>query len=563
MAERIEVLRGPASVLYGEGSIGGAVNIVPRKPNVDEVAVESFAAYGSDQTMRTAFGVGGPLNDRMSYRFDVSRNESDNWVDRGDSESLAVAGTVRAEVTPDLIFTLSHDYGDQEPMRWFGVPLIDGTLEERVREKNYNVTDSANHYVDKWTRLKTEWQASEAVSLRNDLYRLTTDRTWRNAETYEHNDATGLIDRFDYLGIRHEEEQIGDRVDVTISHSLAGLANAVVLGAEVNKVELRYSHNFDLDLAAIGADTSVDPIAFDPGSFYYDVPIEPRFSTDTRQYSAFVEDRLVLNERWSLVGGMRVDRIEVVRDVVGAGRLYDESFDSLGWRMGAVATVTPTLSLYGQYSTGADPLGSLVTASLRDTTFDLPMASQFEVGLKQAFAGDRGYWTLAAYDIVKKDLLTAHETIPGLSLPVAERSARGVEVTLALQVIPSVVIEANAALLSAEFDKFNEGFSGNTPPGIPEQMANLWVTWEFMPDWRVQGGVRYVGKRYSNNANTFSAPDYTTVDASIEWAVTSNISTSLRGFNLTDETYVASTYGDQQWILGRPRAFEVAVNVGF
>ena len=132
-----------------------------------------------------------------------------------------------------------------------------------------------------------------------------------------------------------------------------------------------------------------------------------------------------------------------------------------------------------------------------------------------------------------------------------------------LQVAPAVLIEANAAVLTAEYDKFNEGFSGNVPPGVPEQMANLWVTWQFMPAWRVQGGARYVGKTYANNANTFDVPEYTVVDAALEWAVARNVSAALRGYNLTDETYVTSAYGDQQWILGRPRAAELAVNVGF
>jgi iron complex outermembrane receptor protein len=563
MAERIEVLRGPASVLYGEGAIGGAVNVVPRQPNMQELQVDSQTAFGSDQTVRTALGMGGPVNESVSYRVDVSRNASDNWVDRGDSESLAIAGTLRAAVTPDLVFTLSHDYGQQEPMRYLGAPLINGALDDRTADKNYNVADSNIHYVDNWTRLKTEWSPSEAVSMRNDLYRLTTDRTWRNAEGYQYDAASGLIDRFDYLGIRHDEEQIGDRADVTIRHAIRGMANAVVLGVEANEVELEYSHNFDLDLEEIGADTAVDPYSFDPGAFYYDVPIEPRFSTKTTQYAVFAEDRLAFNERWSVVGGVRADRIEVARDVIGSERLYDESFDSLGWRVGVVAEMSPGLSLYGQYSEGADPLGSLITASLRDTNFDLPTAAQVELGLKQAFADDRGYWTFAAYDIVKKNLLTAHETIPGLTLPVAERSARGVEASLMLQVAPTVLIEANAAVLTAEYDKFNEGFSSNVPPGVPEQMANLWVTWQFMPAWRVQGGARYVGKTYANNANTFDVPEYTVVDAALEWAVARNVSAALRGYNLTDETYVTNAYGDQQWILGRPRAAELAVNVGF
>ncbi|MCA0189010.1 MAG: TonB-dependent receptor plug domain-containing protein, partial [Proteobacteria bacterium] len=126
MAERMEVLRGPASVLYGEGAIGGAINTIPKKPQRGEIAHEARVAYGSDDTWRTAYGSGGAVDERWSYRFDVSRNRSDGYVDRGGSDTLAAAAAVRLDVSPVFNLTLSHDYGRLQPMRYFGVPLING-----------------------------------------------------------------------------------------------------------------------------------------------------------------------------------------------------------------------------------------------------------------------------------------------------------------------------------------------------------------------------------------------------------------------------------------------------
>src|SRR5690606_21352128 len=80
-ADRIEVLRGPASVLYGEGAIGGVVNVVPKKPT-DYAVNEAEIGVGTDFTRRFGLGSGGPINDRLSYRIDIAGDQSDGWLDR-------------------------------------------------------------------------------------------------------------------------------------------------------------------------------------------------------------------------------------------------------------------------------------------------------------------------------------------------------------------------------------------------------------------------------------------------------------------------------------------------
>lgn len=566
MAEHIEVLRGPASVLHGEGAVGGAVNIVPRRPSLDQHELETQISYGSYNTVRTALGAGGPVNHVVSYRFDVSENSSEGWLDRAEDKSLALAGTVRIAPADSLSFVLSHDYAEQEPMRYFGTPLIAGTLDDRNVERNYNVSDSAMRYTDNRTRLRTDWQLSQAITLRSELYRLTTDRLWRNAESYFWNGASGQIDRLDYLGIEHDQSQVGNRTDVTIRRPLLGSLNTAVVGLEANRIRFEHTNNFSYE-----GFSSVDPYAFDPGFFDDPAGGIPAYQTLSHQLAAFAEDRLELNGRWSVVGGIRADRTEVRRDnLQTATRLFEESFDSLGWRFGVVAQLAPTFSSYGQYSTGADPIGSLITTSVAQKDLDLATAAQYEIGLKQSLWENKAQWTVALYQITKKKLLTRDRDNPSVSIQVGERSSRGIEVTLALQPTPAWSVDVNAALLDARFEDFTESSggalisrNGNVPPGIPEETANLWVTWQFTPGWRVQSGLRYVGMTYSDNANIYKVPEYTILDAAIEWAVTRNVRAGVRGHNLTDERYAATTYNDEQWILGRPRAGELTVNVSF
>src|SRR5688572_21115155 len=83
--ERLEFLGGPASVMYGNGAIGGVINVIPRRPNRFTTENAARLAIGSNNTLRAAFGRGGPVNNRVAYRFDISHNRSDGWVDRGES----------------------------------------------------------------------------------------------------------------------------------------------------------------------------------------------------------------------------------------------------------------------------------------------------------------------------------------------------------------------------------------------------------------------------------------------------------------------------------------------
>lgn len=158
MADRIEVLRGPASVLYGQGAIGGVINVVPRKPSFASQDAEAVIGGGTDGRLNAAIDFNSQINDTMAYRLDASYRQADNWVDRGDSDSLALSGSVLWQPTDNLSITLSTDYVDRTDMQYFGTPLRDGRIDESLREHNYNVSDSDINYEDSSTRLREEWE---------------------------------------------------------------------------------------------------------------------------------------------------------------------------------------------------------------------------------------------------------------------------------------------------------------------------------------------------------------------------------------------------------------------
>lgn len=562
-ADRIEILRGPASVLYGAGAIGGVVNVVPKKPT-QSFSNEALVEFDSNLERHVAAGSGGPLGGKVSYRADVSGRQSDGWVDRGESESLALSMAVRAQASDDFTITLSHDYGYQEPSKYWGTPLVNGRLDKDLRYKNYNVEDSVIQYRDNWTQLKFEWDVSSNVRLNNTLYMLSSNRHWKNLESYSHSATTGLINRSDFIEILHDQQQYGNRVDAVIDNSLFGRKNQTVVGLDVNRIDFGYAHNFDNTLGA----TSVDPYNPVPGQFRSNDPTRPRYSTRTKQYSLFAEDRLTVTDGWTLVGGLRYDHIALDKnEYENNANSFEKTFANPTWRAGTVYSLTPETSLYGQYATAVDPVGGILSLSSGNRGFTLATGEQVEAGVKQSIMNGRGEWTFAGYHIVKKDITSRVPGSPTQTQQIGQQSSRGVELAAGFDLARDWRLEGNAALLDAKFDKFTDStgrsLAGKTPPGVPEKLANLWLTWAFAPDWKALTAARYVGETFSDNANAFKQPDYMLFDAGVEWTLHKDVNVAFRVYNIFDKVYALNTYGDQQWVLGAPRTAMLSTHVKF
>lgn len=584
--ERIEVLSGPASVLYGQGALGGAVNIIPRAPNSDRYEFDAEAGYGSQNSWHIAAGAGGPISPKLSFRADISYRESDGYVDRGDNDNLAISGALQFEPTETFKLTLRNDFGEANPMKYFGTPLINSTLDTSIREKNYNVGDATMRYRDNRLALMADWGLSDNVSFSNTAYYLTSNRKWRNLETYCWIAATGNcpndvgsgtpgnIYRADNFGIVHDVKQYGDQGFVKLASSWgSGMKNDLLVGFDVNVVKLNYSHQFASDYQ----EDEVDPATFNPGLFLDTVGLIPRYHTRTTTYAFYAEDRLAITDQISVVGGIRHERNKVGRwnwvysngKIVGDAPALNNGINayktlkSTTWRVGAVYQPTANLSLYAQYATAVDPLGTLTSFSTSASQFALTYANgrQIEAGVKGLFMDGRGSFTLAAYRLVKKNLFTQARTISEIE-QVGQRSSQGVEASFSLDLPQGFGITANGTLLDAKFDSFS-GNDGNTPQGVPEKAANIELRWNGMERFEARANLRYVGRRYSDNRNLFRVPAYAVVDLSTTYALSKNIGLSLRLYNLFDKDYAATTYADEQWILGRPRSVDASVRVSF
>ena len=568
--ERIEVLHGPASVLYGEGAIGGVINVVPKKPFSGPIQNEAELWFDSNLKRRAAIDSGGSLSQDVSYRFTALGDMSDGWVDRGNSSIIAFSGALRWDANPDLTFTLSSDYSDRRPQRYSGTPLRDRSIDKSILDKNYNVYNSLLHFRDSWTQFRTEWTPTDALKITNTSYVLTSDREFRNADFF-YFDVAGNVGRSDYSHIRQQQRQIGSRTDALLRSDIFGMKNETVVGFDVNRAHFSYDSYFPSDTDIVDPNLFPNPRLLNPG-----------FRSKIDQASVFAEDRLSLTEQLTVVGGLRYDVPKLTRsDPTGAEDTYEKTFHSLGWRAGTVYTPIPDLAFFAQYAVGKDPLNIPLldyTSTFKD--FKLATGREIEAGVKQSLWNDRVQWTLSAFEIVKKDLLGIE---PSSYTPrqIGQQSSRGFEASVSLALDHGWKIGANGTILRARYDDFSfidfstflpVNYKGKQPLLVPEITGNLWLGWNFAQGWEVNGSVQYVGETFSDYANTLKQKPYALVNLGLNWRPTPDLSIDVRVKNIFDTVYVShlrtgtipGTFKDDVMaFIGQPRTAELIMRYRF
>lgn len=562
--ESVEVLRGPSSVLYGDGAIGAAINYVTKKPIYDRTERNAMAAVGSYGSQQFGVGLSGPINDVVAYSLYIDTDKSNGYRRDMAYDRQNISTAVALRPNKDLKVTFLLDAGHNDDAKYFGTPLINGKLDDRLRRSSFNVDDAVVNYNDKVWRAKVDYQLADNISLRNETYYLTSKRHWKNTEAYVFN-TSGSVIRSSYTEILHDQDQTGNRFDLTVDGHIAGLKNRFVAGLDWYQTNLLHTNN-----NSAGNTTTVNPFNINNGVFISSNPTTPGRYSELETKSLFAENVLDIAQDWKLVAGLRNDHMTLDSQDLRTGVSLQKKYAPLTGRIGAVWAPTNALSLYGQYGTGTDPLSGSLSLPSGGTTFDLTKGRQLEIGAKGNLATIRGEWTVAMYKIEKRNLLTRDPENSAVTLQVGQQSSTGIEFALAAEPVRGWTIDANAALLRARYDNFTEvvagtGVSrnGNIPTGVPERAANIWTAYRFLPQWQAGVGARYVGERQANTANTLSLPAYTVMDTSLLYSYSRNLSITLAVKNIANRDYALSGSGNTRWILGEPRTAQLIVRSTF
>lgn len=581
--DRIEILKGPASVVSGSGALAGTINLVTRKPELGVTKADGLLSYGSFDSVRAGASFNAPISENAAASASVLYGRSGGYVNDTDGENAQVTTGLTLKPTDRLTVTAAFDYfRDDFSTAYFGTPLLprdvarDPTgvasglglvLDKSIWKKNYNVDDGVMKSDAIWARTGAEFQLTDQWTLKNDFAFYSADRLWRNSEDFTYQTSgpeAGKLQRGATL-ISHDHRSWTNRSSVNFDGDVGGMRNRFTAGFEYMRTEFGSKRRF-------GTIDFVDPFDFHRGRFPDTSGFGTRqnFDSTVDNTAVFVENALNITPDWIVVAGLRQDWIDLDRTMddlkAGATTKFGNDFSPTTWRLGTVYNLTPEVSLFGQYTTAITPASALVLSNPTRAGLDLTTGKSIEAGVKTSLLDGRLVATASVYQIEQHDII---RTYPGgVTEQGGDQRSRGVEFDLAFAVTEQWKINANAALLKAEFTKLDENGEsrkGNRPLNVPERTFNLWTTYRLASVPVTFGsGLRHVGDFYTDNANTIRVDGRTLLDASIAWDVPAGGVLTLRGRNLTNRFYAEwSGYSSTQVYVGAPRSFDLTYSLKF
>ena len=605
LLDRVEVLGGPSSFLYGQGAVGGSINYVSKIAHRGPTSQTALVSLGEYLTRRASYGYGGQLGQGKNwFRADVSYSGSEGYIDRTKTDSAVMAFSLLSDLSDRLSHTLAVEYQLEDRDAYWGTPVLNPVIKGNIvpwgdakitspivanidpatRFKNYNAKDPAFDQQVTWIRDIIDFKFNANTQLKNTFYFYQADRQYRNVEVYDWDATNTSIARSSSLATQHDQSLVGDRIELMHEGSLFSLPSKVSTGIDVayNK-QTRFPSNES------GIVSTVNPYNFTVGTYSSNPaatgPIASAFN-ELVTVAGYTENRLTLLPDLNLVTGVRVDDITLdqtnlrtptppsVTNPFGSPAAFTRNWQAVTWRAALMYDITKTFNVYAQYSTAADPpSGILTTANLGNLrNFDLTTGRQAEVGTKFDFWEDKGSATLAGYYIERKNLSTQDPQNSQLTIPVGAQSSAGLEANMGIRFTPEWSVQGSMAYVDASYDDFNEAVgsasisrAGNRPTNVAKWVANGWLTWDFVKDWQWNFGARYVGDRYGDNANLMIIPEFAVFDTQMTWHVHPKAALTARVKNLTDEVYSEWGRGGSapMLLVREPRMFQMELKLDF
>jgi iron complex outermembrane receptor protein len=594
--EAVEFLKGPASLLSGEGASGGAVNFVTRRPHAGPILNEAYFSYDSLNSFRSHYGSGGSTKvEGLDYRFDISRSSLNGFVDDTNTKMLNLSGQLNYRISDNLRIWGAIEYREDRSKAYWGVPLVpvafsgshatrgivsgnyvsnyNGTnlgpvtIDDRTFNTNYNVLDNRNVAKEVWLRGGFELKLAPGLTLKSQAYGYGAEREWFNNEVVAFNANSNLVDRERFY-VAHRQRLAGNITDLTWDTDIAGLDNRLVTTFAASGLDFVRpgAANLPHDLVTL----------VDPTRGYYGLLTTQQQTARIGNESLSFEDRLKITRNFALVGGLRVEHIGLDRnstDVNGvekAGFPFSKSWTPVTGRIGYTWEAIPGMTFFSQYATAADVSANNIFLLGPLQPLDLTTSRTYETGVKHLLWDNRAEWSFSAFDIQRKNVYAA---AGGMQLNIAGRQqSRGVELAVSARLTEALRLWGNIAYVDAryaDYDFAGGSFSGNTPPNVPGVVANAGAAYRFLAPWPVELGVtaRHVGDRYNTDANTVTLKAYTVADVYAFVGIPKSVFPAVeqarlafRVRNITDKRY--AIWGDpfypDQVLLGAPRTYEIS-----
>ncbi|MEM9008884.1 MAG: TonB-dependent siderophore receptor [Cyanobacteria bacterium P01_F01_bin.86] len=567
--ERIEVLKGPASILYGEVQPGGVINLVTERP-LAEPTYEVGVQVGNRGVFQPQLDLSGPLttDGRLLYRLNASYRQDDGFTDFDqDIEQTFVAPVLSWQISDRTDLTFKAEYTDERSpldngLVAFGNGVVDVPFDRIIGEPD-DFTDSEllrlgyeleHRFNDSW-RLRNGFEYSNRDLLDVGLIPIDFDQT------------TGLVTRF--LGRQNlDTENLSLQTNVVGEFTTGSIGHTLLAGVDLNRTNDKDQTDFDF-FTPFFLDIFNPEYGFTP-EIGDNVPLAFNTFVQTDRLGVYLQDQIEFSDDLILLAGIRYDTVE--RTTENRPTDFDPSTSETtqnddAWtpRVGLIYQPTDFLSLFASYSQSFTP--SFGTTSSGES-LEPETGEGFEVGVKAELLDGNLLATLSYFDITRQNVATPDPLDIFSSVATGEQQSRGVELDVVGEIMPGWNVIASYAYIDADVTEDNVIPEGNRLFNTPEHSASLWTTYEIQTG-DLQGlgfglGFNFVGEREGNLANDFELDDYFLTNAGIFYR-RDNWRFALNAKNLFDVDYIAASNNNRSSGLepGAPFTIVGSVSVEF
>ncbi|AVS77428.1 TonB-dependent siderophore receptor [Paracidovorax avenae] len=564
LLERVEFLRGPSSVLYGQGSVGGVLNLTSKRPQAEPLR-EVQVQLGNYARKQIAADLTGPLTQdgQWLYRLVAVGRDSDSQVDHVGDDRQLFAPTLTwkpgAATSLTLQFTHQKDksgsligffpwQGTQLPSPYGQIPTS-----AFISEPGWDAYDSENN---SWGYLFSH-QLNSAWTLRQNLRRTVSDVDYRSMYTsFTANRTTGrparpVFEADNRTLLRDASWQRNASRLLMVDTQLEGRLRAgatehtLLFGMDAQRNTTSQSSWFK---TVSGIDVYAPVYGnFTPPS-ESDLARQP--GVRQRQMGFYAQDQIRWN-RWTATLGLRHDRAKTDTEGRPAAAVDDSAWTK---RLGATYQMDGGWAPYLSYSESFQPLGGV---DFYGTPFKPQRGQQWEAGVKWQPEG-RGISAYAAvYQVREKNRKTTDPANPRNNLQIGETKARGLEAELTASIARSWDATLAYAYTDAEISRSNAGDEGQPVAGVPKHTASAWLSHRFgtggRGQWTVGGGLRYTGSQWTGTT-AITTPASTIADAMVaydagDWRLAFNV------VNLTDKVQITQCLARGDCFYGQRRTY--------
>jgi iron complex outermembrane receptor protein len=550
LLERIEVLRGPASVLYGQTGSGGIVNLVSRRPT-DEPVHEVRLEAGTDALLQAAFDFSGPLTEdkTFTYRLTGIGRIAQTQYDYNEEQRIAIAPALTWKPDADTSLTILGNYQYEPQGGFYNFAPASGT----VLPNRFGRLPNSFFSGDPAYNLFQRRQASIGYQFEHRL-----DDTWTLRQNFRYQHIDSEFKAVSGRALSTNERTLSRSIVHAIEHAdTFALDNQAQASFTTGAVE--HTALFGVDWARSSGKRRLGNGTTGVGSLdlwaptYYQNFTEPAMATTSQiqdQLGFYAQDQIAW-DRLRLTFGLRHDFASSETVTRANSSHTSQVDDATTWRAGLLYLFDNGIAPYVNYATSFLPNAGTASPARGGAPFDPTTGQQYEAGVKFQPNGMNSYLQAAIFQIKQQDVLTADPVNTLYSVQTGEIRSRGVELEGRASLNDNLDLIAAYAYTDAEVTQSNTAnVTGKSVPQVPKHSASAWANYSFrdgpLSGLSLGGGVRYIGSTPGDETNSFRVPSFTLYDAAIRYDLGAlredlkGMEVTLNGTNLADKEYVAS-----------------------